>query len=132
SYMLSQKLADETRLFVVIDEAHRVCIADGSELSLPGRIVSEGRKYGVGVITSNQMVKSIDRAIVANSAVTFAFYQREPEEFDYVAKLLAGGEEYEREEAVRSMLRNLKQFQCIALTSREREPTVVEIPSWKN
>jgi len=127
SYMLSQKLVNEVRLFVVIDEAHRVCIPNENELSLPGRIVSEGRKYGVGVITSNQMVKGIDRAIVANSAVSFAFYQREPEEFEYVAKLLAGGREHEREDAVRSMLRNLKQFECIALTSREKELAVVEI-----
>jgi DNA helicase HerA-like ATPase len=133
SYMLGQKLADELRLFVVIDEAHRVCISSEGELSLPGRLVSEGRKYGIGIITSNQMAKSLDRAIVANSAVTFAFYQREPQECEYMASLIAGGADYYRREAVRTALRNIGQFQCIVLTSRNKEPVLVEvIPVWKN
>lgn len=132
SYMLSQKLADGIRLFVVIDEAHRVCISEGEELSLPGRLVSEGRKYGVGIITSNQMAKNLDRAIIANSAVTFAFYQREPQECEYMTSLIAGGTDNERREVVRSRMRNLRQFECIALTSVAREPLVVEVmPLWR-
>jgi len=131
SHMLGQKLADGLRLFVVIDEAHRVCISSGEELSLPGRLVCEGRKYGVGVITSNQMAKSLDRSIVANSAVTFAFYQREPQECEYMASLIAGGADCYRREAVRAALRNMGQFRCIALTSRTREPVLVEVePLW--
>jgi len=133
SYMLGQKLADGLRLFVVIDEAHRVCISSEGELSLPGRLVSEGRKYGIGIITSNQMAKSLDRAIVANSAVTFAFYQREPQECEYMASLIAGGADYYRREAVRTALRNIGQFQCIVLTSMKAEPMLVEvIPLWKD
>jgi len=133
SHMLSQKLADGLRLFAVIDEAHRVCISEGEELSLPGRLVSEGRKYGVGIITSNQMAKNLDRAIIANSAVTFAFYQREPQECEYMTSLIAGGTDYERREVVRSAMRNLKQFECIALTSRLREPVLVGVtPLWRN
>lgn len=132
TYMLSQKLAEGLRMFVVIDEAHRVCISSESELSLPGKLVCEGRKYGVGIITSNQMAKNLDRAIIANSAVTFAFYQREPQECEYMTSLLAGGTDYERREVVRSALRNLKQFECIALTSSVREPVIVEVtPLWK-
>jgi hypothetical protein len=133
SHMLSQKLANGLRLFAVIDEAHRVCISEGEELSLPGRLVSEGRKYGVGIITSNQMAKNLDRAIIANSAVTFAFYQREPQECEYMTSLIAGGTDYERREVVRSAMRNLKQFECIALTSKLREPVLVGVtPLWRN
>ncbi|NYZ78977.1 ATP-binding protein [Candidatus Micrarchaeota archaeon] len=127
TYMLSQKLTDRMRLFAVIDEAHRVCISSPEELSLPGRLVSEGRKYGLGIITSNQMVKSLDRAIVANSAVTFAFYQREPEECDYMTDLISGGVDYERRKEVGRALRNLKQFECIVLTSNDAEPVVVKV-----
>jgi len=132
SHMLSQKLSDGLKLFAVIDEAHRVCISSENELSLPGRLVSEGRKYGVGIVTSNQMAKNLDRAIIANSALTFAFYQREPQECEYMASLLAGGTDFERREVVRSKLRNLKQFECIVLTSATREPVLVEVaPLWK-
>jgi DNA helicase HerA-like ATPase len=132
SHMLSQKLCEGLRLFAVIDEAHRVCISGAGELSLPGRLVSEGRKYGVGIITSNQMAKNLDRAIIANSAVTFAFYQREPEEGEYITSLIAGGTDYERREVVRSAIRNLKRFECIALTSKGMEPVLVRvIPAWK-
>lgn len=127
THMLSQKLTDRLRLFAVIDEAHRVCISSPGELSLPGRLVSEGRKYGLGIITSNQMAKSLDRAIVANSAVTFAFYQREPEEHEYMTNLIAGGDDYGRRAAVARALRNLKQFECIALASNEMEPVFVRV-----
>jgi energy-coupling factor transporter ATP-binding protein EcfA2 len=127
TYMLSQKLTDRLRLFAVIDEAHRVCISSQTEISLPGRLVSEGRKYGLGIITSNQMAKSLDRAIIANSAVTFAFYQREPEEYEYITSLIAGGNDYNRRTAVGRAIRNLKQFECIALASNEAEPVFVRV-----
>jgi len=127
THMLSQKLTHRLRLFAVIDEAHRVCISSPGELSLPGRLVSEGRKYGLGIITSNQMAKSLDRSIIANSAVAFAFYQREPEEHDYITNLIAGGNDYDRRDVVGKAMRNLKQFECIALTSNEMEPVVVRI-----
>jgi DNA helicase HerA-like ATPase len=125
--MLSQNLTDRLRLFAVIDEAHRVCISSPGELSLPGRLVSEGRKYGLGIITSNQTARSLDRAIIANSAVTFAFYQREPEEYEYMTDLIAGGDDYGRKKAVGRAFRNLGQFECIALASSESEPVVVGV-----
>jgi DNA helicase HerA-like ATPase len=127
TYILSQRLAEGLRLFAVIDEAHRVCISGAGELSLPGRLVSEGRKYGLGIITSNQMAKNLDRAIIANSAVTFAFYQREPEECEYITSLIAGGTDYYRREVVRRELRSLRKFECIALTSSGTEPVVVRV-----
>lgn len=127
TYMLSQKLTDKLRLFAVIDEAHRVCVSSPEELSLPGKLVSEGRKYGLGIITSNQMAKNLDRAIIANSAVTFAFYQREPEECEYMTSLIAGGVDYDRKREVSRAMRELRQFECIALTSKEAEPVVVRV-----
>lgn len=127
TYMLSQKLTDKLRLFAVIDEAHRVCISSPEELSLPGRLVSEGRKYGLGIITSNQTAKNLDRAIIANSAVTFAFYQREPEECDYITSLVAGGTDYQRKLGVGNAMRELRQFEFIALSSKELKPVVVKM-----
>jgi len=95
-------------------------------------LVAEGRKYGVGIITSNQMAKSLDRSIIGNSSVTFAFHQKEPQEEEYVSNLLAGGAERSRRVEVRIALRNLKQFEALVLTSKIRNPLKIRVkPIWK-
>jgi hypothetical protein len=132
NYMLSQNLTQEVKLYVLIDEAHKVCISNSNELSLPGRLVSEGRKYGIGIITSNQMARSLDRAIVANSAVTFGFYQKEPREVEYISSIISCGNDNFRKNAVISALRNLKQFEAIMITSKLRDPLIIKIePIWE-
>ena len=132
NYMLSQDLTHGVKLYVLIDEAHKVCISNSNELSLPGRLVSEGRKYGIGIITSNQMAKSLDRAIVANSATTFGFYQKEPHEVEYITSLISCGNDNFRKDAVRSALRNLKQFEAMVITSKMRDPLIIKIePIWE-
>ena len=132
SFMLGQKLVRGVRLYILIDEAHKVCISNSKGMSLPGRLVAEGRKYGIGIITANQMAKGLDRSIVGNSAMTFAFHQKEPEEEAYVSNLLAGGSENSRREAVRTELRYLKQFEALAITSKIRNPVKIRItPIWE-
>jgi len=131
-YMVGAGMGGGVRLFVLIDEAHRVCAARGGEMSYAGVIASEARKYGIGLITSNQMMRDLDKAVIGNSAVTFAFYQKEPEEQSYVAKLLSGGSEGGRMLRVREALRSLDVFQCIAITSKRRDPVLIEVkPPWK-
>ncbi|MFH0817730.1 MAG: ATP-binding protein [Candidatus Micrarchaeota archaeon] len=132
SYMLSQELVNRVGLYILIDEAHKVCISNSKGISLPGRLVAEGRKYGVGIITSNQMAKSLDRSIIGNSSVTFAFHQKEPQEEEYVSNLLAGGAERSRRVEIRIALRNLKQFEALVLTSKIRNPVKIRVkPIWK-
>ena len=60
------------------------------------KIAAEGRKYGFGIIALSQRAKEMDKGLRANSAMFISFYQREPEELNYIANYVAGGVEGSR------------------------------------
>ncbi len=107
--------------YIVIDEAEKL-----SNSRIVARLVEEGRKYGIGIIAVSQRAKALDRSIISNSALHIAFYQREPEELNYVANLIAGGNEMERFTEVKRAIRNLRRGEAM-VQFQYREPMVAEL-----
>ncbi len=109
-----------TNNYLVIDEAGKV---SGSRVL--GRLVAEGRKYGLGVITISQKIWEIESNVLSNSSTFISFYQREPQELNYAANYLSGGRELGRFAEVKKEIRNLRVGHAIALDSALREPVVL-------
>ena len=117
--MLAGEKSKSTRFFVVIEEAGK--LGDGSMLA---RLAAEGRKYGIGIVVVAQRAKALDREIRSNAELFAAFYQREPEELNYVANIIASGNELNRFTEVKKALRNLGRGMAVVTRSRG-EPQVV-------
>ncbi|MBI4210311.1 MAG: ATP-binding protein [Candidatus Diapherotrites archaeon] len=126
AYMVREGLVSGVRLFVLIDEAQNVCVPGAKEPSFAGKICAEARKYGIGLIASSQMARDIDRAIIGNAAVTFAFYQKEPGEAQYVIGLMAGPD-YAKQVELNRELSRLGRFECLCVSSGQRMPVVVRV-----
>ncbi|MGA3020698.1 MAG: ATP-binding protein [Candidatus Micrarchaeales archaeon] len=108
------------KFYIVIDEAEKL-----QSSAVVARLVAEGRKYGIGMIAISQRVKALDKEIRSNTSTVIAFSQKEPEEQNYVANLIAGGNEYNRFMEVRKALRNLGRGQALVQAYGIRNPVVV-------
>ncbi len=118
--MLGMQKSDGIRICIVIDEAEK--LIEGSSIS---RIMAEGRKYGIGIVTISQRAKGIDKSIRSNASTLIAFYQREPEELNYIANLIACGNELNRFIEVKKAMRELKKGHAIVVSSSRKEPSIV-------
>ena len=118
--MLGGKRKGNGRFYVVIDEAEKL-----QSSPVVARLVAEGRKYGIGVVAVSQRAKALDKEIRSNAATMIAFAQKEPEEQNYIANLIAGGTEYNRFIEVRRALRDLRRGQALVLGTRSRNPFIV-------
>ena len=107
----------EIKLVLLIDEAQRVC--KDKTHSFMSKISAEMRKYGLMLITSTQMPTELDKSIIANSAIKITFYQDEPEEFDYVVRLLTTGYDREQTELISKAIRDLGIGDCMVYTNNE-------------
>ena len=123
--MLSMEKSDTVHTYVVIDEAEKLC-----ESTVVSRIISEGRKYGIGIITIAQRAKGLDRSIRSNASLVISFYQREPEELNYISNLIAGGTELNRFAEVRKGVRRLRRG-CAVVAGTSAEPKVVRFRAYK-
>ncbi len=110
-----------SRFYIVIDEAEKL-----QDSPIVGRLVAEGRKYGIGIIAISQRAKALDKEIRSNAATMIAFAQREPEEQNYVANMIAAGTEYNRFTEVRKALRELPRGYALVQEARERNPKIVK------
>ncbi|MDE1823624.1 MAG: ATP-binding protein, partial [Candidatus Micrarchaeota archaeon] len=119
SSMLSSEKSSKPLLYILIDEAEKV-----SESKMLGKLAAEGRKYGIGIIAISQRAKSISKSLRSNSSLFITFYQREPEELNYIANLIAGGNELNRFAEVKKGIRHLRRGQAMVLDSKEHEPFV--------
>lgn len=108
-------------IYIVIDEARKL-----AESAILGRLASEGRKYGIGIITISQTAKEIGRNVVSNSSLLISFYQREPAELNYMSNFIAGGNELNRFVEVKKAIRNLRVGEAIALDSNVTEPYILK------
>lgn len=126
SLMLSGSRHDYTKTYLIIDEAEKL-----GESPMLGRMAAEGRKYGIGIITISQKAKSIDSSIRGNSSLFLSFYQREPEELNYIANFIAGGNELNRFVEAKKGIRNLKKGEAVMLDSNEKEPFIVRFEEFK-
>ncbi len=123
--MLGMERESGQRIYIVIDEAER--LGDNSVIE---RLASEGRKYGIGIISISQRAKEMPKSIRNNTSMFMAFYQREPEELNYISNMIACGTEYNRFSEVRKNIRNLKRGSAIVVSSRLREPAEVRFDAF--
>lgn len=119
--MLSMKKNNGPRFYAIVDEAAKV---KGSDIL--ARIAAEGRKYGFGIIALSQTAKEMDKGLRANSAIFASFYQREPEELNYISNFISGGAEGSRFAEVKKGLRGLGKGYAIILDSSRKEPIIVK------
>lgn len=84
SLLLMRKQVIDTgkRLFIVLDEAWKLL---RSEKSLE-TIIREGRKYGVGLILSSQLIEDADNPIISNIATLFLFRTQNRKSLEKIAK----------------------------------------------
>ncbi len=118
--MLASPRGRRQRFYVVVDEAEKL-----QDSPAVGRLVAEGRKYGIGIIAIAQRAKALDKEIRSNAATMIAFAQKEPEEQGYVANMIAAGTEYNRFMEVRKAMRELPQGWALVQVARERSPKMV-------
>ncbi len=119
SRMLSSERKEGERLYIVIDEAEKL-----GQKSVAGRIAAEGRKYGIGIVAMAQRAKSVESEIRTNASLFISFYQREPEELNYLANLIAGGNELNRFAEVKKAIRSLGRGSAVVMDSAERNPFI--------
>jgi hypothetical protein len=105
---------------VVIDEAEKL-----GDNPIMGKIAAEGRKYGIGVIAISQRAKLIDKDLRGNAAMLISFGIKEPEELNYVANFISGGNESSRFIEVKKALRNIGRGNAVVLGACMRNPIIV-------
>ena len=120
SAMLETEKSSRVKFYVVIDEAEK--LQDSVTIE---RLVEEGRKYGFGIILISQSAKAITKSVRSNASTFFVFYQREPEELNYLANLIAGGNELDRFLEVKKAIRELGRGQAIAIGSYNKTPVII-------
>ncbi|MHB1830574.1 MAG: ATP-binding protein [Candidatus Micrarchaeaceae archaeon] len=120
SNMLNSEKQDRARLYVVIDEAEKL-----GDNPVIGKIAAEGRKYGIGLIAISQRAKLVDKDLRGNAAMMISFGIREPEELNYVANFISGGNESGRFTEVKKALRSMGRGYAIVFGSQARNPMIV-------
>ncbi len=118
AFMLSNHDANRD-FYLLVDEADKLDSAP-----ILGMLAAEGRKYGISVIACTHSLKKLDKELRDNAGTIFAFYQREPEELNYVANMISGGNEMHRFLQVKAMLRNLRVGEFL-MCAAGREPVLV-------
>lgn len=114
------------RLFIAVDEAEFMLGNGHGNSTAIGNIISEGRKYGVGVVMATHMLGTIDKQIVANASTLIAFYSREPGDVNYISNTLAGGVP-ERASAIRQRMRKLRRGEALLVSGAHRDVRIVRV-----
>jgi len=128
-YKISRSNIQETKYFIVVDEAHRLTRRGGHEPSLLARLVMESRKYGIGFIIITQQPKDLDPSIIGNVSTIISFKLSEPENVEYISKAISGYSEHKRIEAIKKALYYMPPYHVIFKGCDEPEPYIIEIYS---
>ena len=126
--MKNNKKEHGISMYIMIDEADFLISSTGSGSYMVNQLISEGRKYGVGVILATHTACDLDRQIVANTATFIAFYPREPSDVNYISNILSGGLP-EKALSVKNQLHKLKVNEAILLSGRFKEPVLLRTRS---
>ncbi len=119
--LASGSRSNKNRLYVVIDEAQKL-----GDNPIIGRIAAEGRKYGIGIIAVSQRAKPVDRDLRANVSTFISFAVREPEELNYIANFIAGGNEMGRFMQVKKALRGIGVGHAVVLGMGHAGPVIAK------
>ena len=120
SRMLSLEKTGRPNFYVVIDEAEKV-----GDNPIIGKIAAEGRKYGIGIIAISQRAKLMDRDLRANASALISFGIKEPEELNYVANFISGGNESGRFIEIKKALRSVGRGRALVVGAGMRNPVIV-------
>lgn len=120
SNMLGSERIAGKRFYIIIDEVEKL-----GQSNIIGRLAAEGRKYNIGIIALSQHAKQVEKSLRGNASTIIAFYQREPEELNYISNMIASGNELERFSEVKKAVRRLRQGHAIVMSSA-REPIIVK------
>jgi hypothetical protein len=101
--MRKQRINAERRVFVVLDEAWKMLRTD-KNLEM---IIREGRKYGIGLVLSSQLVEDADNAVISNIATLFLFRTQNKKSLEKIAK------NYNISEESISMVQGLELGSCL-------------------
>lgn len=93
------------RKFVVLDEAWKLLTVGGAL----GRLIREGRKYGIGVIMASQMLVDLDRTILENVATILAFRLQDKHSLNNLAK------DYNLSQGTIKAIQNLEVGGCLVI-----------------
>ena len=130
SFMQARKVSG--RVFALVDEAQTVCVSSGEEPSYVGALARTARKFSLGLIVVSQNLSSLDPAITGNCSSNFVFLSREPDDSAYAVSLLSGGKYSPKARLVEEELSSLRQFECLASTSAQRDVARVRVtPLWE-
>ncbi|MGC8710493.1 MAG: ATP-binding protein [Candidatus Micrarchaeia archaeon] len=119
SSMLSSERTSTRRFYIIIDEVEKL-----GQSNIIGRLAAEGRKYNIGIIALSQHAKQVEKNLRGNASTIIAFYQREPEELNYISNMISSGNELERFSEVKKAMRRLRQGHAVVMSSL-REPIIV-------
>ncbi len=114
-------------LYIMLDEAQFLINSSQSGGETISKLISEGRKYGVGVIIATHMANVLDKRVVSNAATFITFYAREPTEINYVSNVLSGGDP-QRGFFIKQKLMNLNRNVAIVMSDFVKNPVVVNTP----
>ena len=126
SYAVSSE-DEKLRTYILVDEAGKL-----GDNPILGRLVSEGRKYGIGIIAISQSAKTLDKDVRANSSLLLSFYTREPEELNYLSSYISGGSDGERLSKIKSSFRRLRVGEAVAIDYNTMDPLLVRFEKIKN
>jgi energy-coupling factor transporter ATP-binding protein EcfA2 len=117
--------------YIMLDEAQFLINSSSSGGETISKLISEGRKYGFGVIIATHMASVLDKRMVTNAATFITFYAREPSEVNYVSNVLAGGDA-QRAHFIKQRLMTLKRNTAIMMSDFVKNPVVVNTPRFED
>ena len=95
-------------VFIVLDEAWKL-LGKSSGLEV---IIREGRKYGVGLITSSQLLHDSNSTIVSNAATLFMFRTTDAKSLEAIARIHGLSKEH------MSSIKGLERGSCFVVSVR--------------
>lgn len=110
------------KLYVIIDESE--LILELSDIII-NKLITEGRKYGIGVIIVTHTTSNLSKQILANVSTYISFFTREPHDLNYISDLISGTDGAKKI-LIKNKIINLKQNQAILISTKIRTPLVIQ------
>jgi len=114
-YLHGKSENNEVKLFLVIDEAHRLTY-DGSPVDL---LLRESRKYGAGCIIASQGPQDFSDNVLRNVGAIISFQASLPKDMRYLAECIGTDKDH--------IAKLSKPGQCYIKLASEKQPIYVQI-----
>ena len=115
------------RLYIVIDESELIIELADAFIS---KLITEGRKYGIGLIIVMHRLADMNRQIISNVSTFISFFITEPQDLNYVSDLFSGGDPIKRA-MIKDRLCSMKVNQAMIMSTKIRSVTIVDTSNIK-